>query len=390
MPAPKGFWEELGIPIEDLLAKQTEAESVQNLATKLQSLSEEFLATIKDAFTLPGTSLLESLWTLRSQFLADFNDLYALAVFAERTIDPEIIYRVATGKFQGNLNDRILSRTIDEAIVLFSLLCINLENIRKIYYDNEIQQSTSKRYVSEHSLHTPIDIEKVDSKTIESLLRAHELKKTAKNRRPIKLWWFDKSDGVLTVVFRREKKGSTEIKLVARNIFTRTGDEKVFKIAVDGNSLELFSKHEPKRTIQLIEYMVGQLTGKVVRYGIDNSLKEPEKVSNFILRLCSNDVPNTKLLNIRVKNAPLPNSPTIELDCTECLVPALNELNEAHGLSLIRPPQDLISLTIERNGKSYRLKSRTKDGKIALNFDNRNLRGSDKEQLKQFLDEQLR
>jgi hypothetical protein len=389
MTAQKGFWEEIGISIDDLLANQTETESVQNLLTKLQSLSAEALPNVKDLFAVPGDSLIDVLWALRTKSSPDFFDLYALVTFAERSIDPEIIYKVAAGKFEDDFNRRVETKTIEPAIIMIALLRYNPESIRKIFYDHEIQKSSSKRYISVRQLDAPIEMVNVEAKTIERLLEEHELKKAPRNRRPVKLWWFDKSDSVLTIVFRREKAESTRIKLVSRNMFEKTGDEKTFKIMNNGNSIDIYSKREPIRTKQFAEYIVGQLTGKTVTYDASNGFRDPLCIEKFITRLCKNCIPNTKLLNIRVKNTPLANSPTIELDCAECLVPALDELNETHGLSLLQAPQNLISLIIKHNDHQYRLKSQIKDGKITLVFDNRNLRGNDKEQMNRFLDEQL-
>jgi len=389
MTTPQGFWEEIGIPIDDLLSNQTETEYVQNLATKLQKLSDEALPHVKELFSVSGDSLIDVLLTLHVKSLPDFSDLYALVTFAERSIDPEIIYKVAIDKFEDDFNKRVEAKTIDPAIIMIALLRYNPESIRKIFYDNEIQKSSSKRYISVRQLDAPIEMVNVEAKTIERLLAEHELKKTPKSRRPVKLWWFDKSDGVLTIVFRREKTGSTRIKLVSRNMFERTGDEKTFKIINNGNSIDIYSKREPIRTKQFAEYLVGQLTGKTVTYIDSDGFRDPLCIEKFITRLCKDCIPDTKLLNIRVKNAPLANSPTVELDCTECLVPALDELNETHGLPLLRAPHNLISLIIKHNDRQYRLKSQIKDGKIALVFDNRNLRGNDKEQMNRFLDEQL-
>jgi hypothetical protein len=391
MPASKGLWEELGISIGDILAKQAEiqAKIVHNLAGKLENLSPEFLPFIKTAFGISGNSIEEILEILYAKSMPDFVDLYALAIFADRGIDPEIVYSVAKGKLQDELERRIENRSVDSSVVLLPLLKADEKSIRKIHYAYIIQRSASKRYVSEPAIAKPLEPEKVDFKTIESLLKAFETKKAAKNRRPVKLWWFDTSNGAITVIFRREKKGSTQIKLVERNLFQKTGDEKIFLIIDGGNVLELHSRREPKRTLRLAEYIMGQLTGNKVTYAESLNAYESTKFATFVTKLCSNGVPNTELMSLRVKNVPLPNSPTMELESSDCLVPAINELEDVHNLSLMRPPHDVVGLRIKVNGCYYNIKTRVQGNLIELVLDNRNLSDEEKQTLKQLLFEQL-
>jgi hypothetical protein len=246
-----------------------------------------------------------------------------------------------------------------------------------------------KKFVCEPKLSGHLALNRFSSKKIESLLQEFERTRRAKRSRPVKLWWFHSDDEKGRIVFRREKNARSQLKLVRRNIFHKTGDEKIFIFSDHGNVLEMCSRREPKRTVKIAEFIVRKLTGQKVKYAEVINQYDSTRVDEFINRLKSNKIGNAKLLSIKVRNAPLVNSPMIELQCSECLVPTMKDLEEHHNLSLATRSADILSLRIQLDGRAYGLKTRVEGNEIEFISDNRNLPDLDKQRISQFLAEQI-
>jgi hypothetical protein len=391
MANSKEFWESLGVPVDDITEKQTElGERIfQRLARKLENLSGDYFQIVKETFKIDGTSLTAILQALYSSSKPEFLDLFALAMFAEKKVNPEIIYEVASGIMKGSLARRISERTIDSTAVLLPLFKTHPEAIRQIYYEHLLQRSSLKRFVCEPRLSQSLNLNSIDFKKIENLLQMFEKHRSAKLRRPIKLWWFDKDDEKGRIVFRREKNARSELKLVKKNVFQKTGDEKIFVIRDGGSVLEMCSRREPKRTVKVAEFIINKLTGQKVKFLEVFNSYDSEKVSEFITRLKSGEIENASLLSIKVRNVPLTNSPIMELQCSECLVPAIQDLEDNHNLSIMDRAEDILGLRIRLEGRSYNLKTRIEGNEIEIISDNKNLRDPDKQKISKFLAEQI-
>jgi hypothetical protein len=156
-----------------------------------------------------------------------------------------------------------------------------------------------------------------------------------------------------------------------------------------GNVLELCSRREPKRTVKIAEFIVKSLTGQTAKYSEVINSFDMVDVEEFINRLGSNAIKDTELLSIRVRNVPLANSPTVELECSECIVPAINQLQHTYRLPIMKQPADIVSLRLRFDGRSYSLKLRGDGSKIEFVSDNKNLRDNDKQNLSRFLSENI-
>jgi hypothetical protein len=390
MAVPKEFWEEFGVSIDDIIDKEAELKEriCRTLAHKLENLSEDYFQRVKGTFKIAGDSFPEVLQALYSHSQDDFTELYALAVFAKE-INPDIINDVAAGILDATFVRRIIDGTIDSAVVLFQLLKTNPESLRQIYYENLIQRSSMRKFVCEPEIMNPVSLKDITSKKIGRLLLAFEKKSKVKLRRPTKLWWFENNENSTKIIFRREKNARSQLKLVEKNVFHKTGDEKIFIVSDAGNSLEILSRREPKRTIKIAEFIMYNLTGRKVKYFEVINRFNSDKVDEFISRLTSNQIMNVELLSIKVKNIPLTNAPTIELQCPECLVPSIQDLEQNHNLFIVTQSADILSLKIKFDGRVYILKTRAEGNEIEFTSDNKNLRDVDKQRISDFLVEQL-
>jgi hypothetical protein len=252
-----------------------------------------------------------------------------------------------------------------------------------------LQCVTLRKFVCEPEITKPLPLKDIDYAKMDAVLQEFEKRRRAKLRRPVKLWWFDTVGDNGRIVFRREKNARSKLKLVERNEFRKTGDEKVFIFKKGGNALEICSPRELKRTLKVAEFIIHKLTRQdVVYHEVINSYKIA-MVDEFVRRLVSSEIKDVTLLSIKVRNVPLANSPIMELQCSESVVPAVEDLEENHGLFLVTRSADILSLRIQLEGRAYTLKSRLEGDEIELLSDNRNLRDSDKDRLSQFLTEQI-
>jgi len=386
------FWESLGVSIEDILDKKNELgddQICQRLAHKLENLSVDFFPTVKSVFNIEGNSLVDVLQSLYAASKPDFIDLFALATFAEKKINPDIVYEVASKNLQGDWARRIADKTVESIALLLPIFKNNRDGLCQIYYEYLIQRAPMRKYVNEPPLQKEAPLNGLTNDKISAMIKQFEKAKSPKQQRPIKLWWFDKKDGKMRVIFRREKGARSQLKLVERNVFQKTGDEKIFIISNAGNALEMYSAREPKRTKKIAEWIMTKVTGQDVKYSELIDSYDSSKLEGFINRLKGNHIKDTELLAIKVKNAPLINSPMIEIECSECVVPALDALKTTHKLPLINRPADILQLKIRFNQRTYQLKTRVQGSQIELISDNRNLRDFDKEKLSKMLREQI-
>jgi hypothetical protein len=393
MPNTKDFWESLGVSIEDIIDKKndlSDAQMCQKLAHKLESLSVDFFPTIKFAFNLEGNSLVEILQGIYLTSKSDFIDLFALAIFAEKKFNPDIIYEVASKALHGELARRAADKTIDPMALLLPLFKTEQNNLRQIYYEYLIQRAPMKKYVNELTVQYSVQLNGLTHDKISGLIEEFEKKKSSKQQRPIKLWWFDKKEDNIRVVFRREKGARSQIKFVERNVFQKTGDEKIFIISEKGNVLEMYSVREPKRTKKIAEWIMTKLTGQDIRYSEIINNYALSKVEDFINRLNLNQIQDVELLAIKVRNAPLIKSPTIEIECSECVTPAIDALKNEHRLPILSRPSDIMQFKIRYDQRVYQIKTRIQGNQIELISDNRNLRDFEKEKLSKMLREQIK
>jgi hypothetical protein len=392
MTLPNEYWESLGISIEDITDREAQLKGkiCRRLANKLEKLSEDCLPELRRTYKVRGKSLLEALQFLYHRSKDEFRELFALAVFAERKINPEIIYSIASRKLNdSSLSRRISDKTIDSLTLLLILLKDDPQNLRQIYYDYLTQRSTFKKFVCEPRLSDRMVLNRFGFEKIESLLQEFETTRSYKQNRPVKLWWFDSDDEKGRIVFRREKSARSELRLVRRNEFHKTGDEKIFLFSDYGNVLDVFSRREPSRTVKIAEFIVRKLTGQKARYHEVINQYDSVKVDEFIDRLITGKIGNAKLLSIKVRNVPLVNSPMIELACSESLMPTLKDLEENHDLNLMTRSADVLSLRIQVDGRAYSLRTRAEGNEIEFITDNRNLLDTEKGKISEFLTEQI-
>lgn len=224
-------------------------------------------------------------------------------------------------------------------------------------------------------------------KKIDSLLKEFEEKSKAKVKLQTKLWRY-KTDGInALIVFRKEKRLRSKLSKVDKNEYHKTGNQKILLFKDGGNVLQVCSKE--KRIVKIAEFLVYKLTKQRIKYNELISQYKITKVKEFIDNLRSKKIENCSLLSVREQNVALENSPTFELFCEDDAVPALDDLNKNHGLSLLENIAELLSLRIRLDERAYTLRTMTEGDLITFLLDNRNLREEDKDKLSLFLEKQM-
>jgi len=387
MPLDRSYWESLDVCIDDItdLERTLGNKISKRLANKFGE-NPDLEIIIKDYYNVSGDSLSNLLTSLNSKSKEQFQELYAIAIFASKRISPEIIYEIASNRLEGVLATRASKKVVDPNALLLPLFKKNANTLMEIFYEHLFQCKSFKRYKCQPELKISSPFKKLDKNRMDIILQTFE--KSQPDPRPIKCWWIDHENDNLRLVFRRERKAHSHLKMVLNNSFIKTADEKFFVFKKDGNILELCSR-APQQTLDIAESIIKQVTDQTVEYYELINRYKLSNLDNFINRILSNQIPDITLTKVRVRNAPVVNSPTIEVACKGSSIPSLNDLNEKHSLRLIKNSADIESFRIKIQGRYYTLRSDVEGDNVSLLSDNRNIREKDKEKLSLFLDEHI-
>ena len=389
MSLQEDFWESIGVPIKDVLDIEIKFgdKTGKRLSKKLSKISGNFEPFVKQYYNVNGESFSDVVTKIYKTSIDDFRDLYAIAIFADKGINLNIIRDVAKRELSGKLAENIDEEGMDALSLLLPLFKHKPDTLKEIYYENLFECKPTKKFLCE-PLSTPLLFDKIDSKKIDDILQSFERSRRADLRRPIKLWWFDSNSGKGRIVFRRQKNASSELKLVEKNFFAKTGDEKIFIFRDGGNTLEMFSSREPLRTVRVAEFIVEKLTGQKIKYEKAPTRYPVAKVNNFLQKLLTIENDSVHVLGMRAKNAPLAKSPILELESFETIIPAIKELQDK-GVMLTEHCENILNLRIKFEGRPYNLKIVVDGEEIEIFVDNRNIREEEKQKLLDFLDKQI-
>lgn len=381
------YWESLGIPIDDLTDRQTRLKSriYTRLKNKLEKQSENWFPTISKSFALTSASAAQALEELDSKSALDFVNLMALAAFADFKISPRIIFGVARSVLGAPYVRRIDNLSIDSNAILLPLFQKKPEGLKQVFYEYLIQRSELPKYVLTPRLPRPIPFERFEFTQIDTFLQKYEQGRRASIRREIKLWWFDKNNGGARLVFRREKNARSQLKLVRTNEYFKTGDEKIFLFTDGGGSLSLLSRREPLRTLRIAEYLVYRLSGFRGNYGRVINQLTVGKLGEFITRLAAGRISGATLVSIKVRNAPVVGSPSLEVSSPDSdVTPSIEDLELSHSLPMLEHPADILGFAVALGQRVVRVRTDVEGDKVTLKLNNRNLREDEKAAVAEF------
>ena len=248
----RDFWESFGISLDDIYEQYSKKKGkISNtLANKLESQSKDWSEIVTQTYGVKGDNLKGIVASLYKKSKSDFIDLFALSKFAHAKINPTIIYDFADKNLKGKLHERAANKTVDSAPILLPLWKQNPKILENIFYEFLIQRSSVRKFENEKPIHHKISIKNLTFETISSYLQEYENSRKVNSRREIKLWWFAKDSNRIKLMFRREKGARSSLKLVERNAFLKTGDEKILVLSEDGKSLQIVTRREPKSTFE--------------------------------------------------------------------------------------------------------------------------------------------
>ncbi|MCL4518034.1 MAG: hypothetical protein M1587_02425 [Thaumarchaeota archaeon] len=381
------FWESLGVSIDDIedLHKRLGSKITNRLANKLKSLSPDWTDLVSQYYKVKGDSIKEISGTLYSKSKSDFGELLALATFANNRISETVIVEQARKKLKGNLRKRLNEDMLNPTACLLPLLKTDSKILGEIYYEHVIQKVNMKRYHSSIDLRGKMSFDGIGEGRLDSMLQDYENSKRPSLRRPIKLWWLDKNDDRVRIIFRREKRDRSQLKLVERNEFWKTGDEKIIIFSGNCTTLELYSRREPKRTVEIAQYLISRISGLEPKFLEELQTYTLDQIDRFISNLKSGEFSGATLVSLKSRNLNLPNSPSLEIQCSENdVLPAIRTLAE-RNTPLLKNAADVVNFRVLLNGRIYSIRTKIEGKQVHLIFDNRNLPESEKTQLSDFL-----
>ncbi len=391
MPLDKEYWESLDVCVADIIEDENRLPSVEeHVANKLESAFGNCNSLIKEYYDdAKGSYLSNTVSSLYIHNKADFRELYALAKYSENKRNSRIIEEVTAKHLKHSNLQQVLRQTKRTQSLLLPLFKKNPDALYDIHYAHILQSKRAKQYDLVKRLDEPISFELLlDKDKIDVILKEIEDKSNAKVKLQTKVWRYKPTEESTLIVFRKEKKQRSENPTVDKNEFHKSGVQKIISFR-DGGSILLVSSKD-KKTVKIAEYIVYKVTNQRLRYEQHLNQCELQKFKGFIDNLASYKIKDCSLTSVRVQNVGLKHSsPTIEVFCDEDAVPAINDLDKDHTLSLLDKPEEFLGFKIILNENPYSIRTIINGSIVTFSTDNRNIREENKDELSKFFDKHL-
>ena len=373
-------WQDIDVDIkqinEDVELKGEKI--IQKLWNVIQSsdCADDWINVIKKVYNINDVEqfLNKIYYTNKLEFI----NLYCCYKFSISVINANIIRNMAIIKLTDN------GYKIDEdgnpSPYILPLFKERKETLTDIYYEDLIRTSLFQPYSCITKINKPIDPLKKNSESIQKILNRFENAKKTTPKRKSKVWWVTSDDNSINIFFRREKKGHSSIRQLAHNNFLKTADFKIIKFSNNCKRVEIYAK-EIGKTIEIAEYVATLLISESVEYG-----EEVTKVNISTMEKFAKDAQASnkiEVLDIKIRNVPLTNSPLLELRTLNGLPinNALKELKETHKMNILYDTINIQSAIVKLNNITYNVSFKPNGSTITIFCTNKGYSLEDKELL---------
>ena len=379
------YWSDLEVRLKDFSEERlSQNKFVRKVFNKLKD-SESWILVIRTVFATPA-DLWEILNSLYQNNRIAFFQIYAARVFSEKILNNELIENKARNVLTGTYAHLPSLGLDDPKCLILPILFTDREAIIDLFYENLITRYNLKPFFpSQTSTPRPLQ-EAVDKNRIQQLLNTYERAQKNRIKRKSQIWRVISDADSLKIFFRREKRSTTAIKILSHNEFIKTADWKIFIFSSTGTRLDAYLGREPKRTLEIANY----LANKLYRTNFDYTEKTLEYPLVSILPLLDalqqGNEAIVKLLGIRVKNAPLPGSPIIEIKSgsSELINANITDLAENHDLQLMSDLSNLNNIVISIDGRLFNLYFNIIGDKALITCSNKGYSEEEKRKVEQF------
>jgi len=384
-PADLKFWGNLEVSLKEVCEDITPNERcVKKLFNKLKE-SESWELAIKSQFG-PHSDLFSSLSQLYTSNPTLFFQIFAARIFADKIVDNDLITEKAKKILSGK-NEELLSLELDDPkCLVIPIFFTNQDAIVDLFYENLISKFNIKNF---YSSKTPAPKESkvnADKDSIDKLLKKYDNSKKKRIKRKSHVWWVIEEGNKLKIYFRREKRAATPIKVVSHNEFIKTADSKILIFSEDGRRLDAYLGKEPKRTLEIANYLAQQLYDPQIVY--EEKIMEYPKplLEPFISAIKNGNEKIVQLLGIRVRNVPLDGSPIMEIRSSnnEPINKNIVHLETDHKLVLLSDLSALESAIVLIDGLSFNLRFNEEPEKVVITCSNKGYNEEEKKRVEDY------
>ena len=382
------FWQNLEVPVGDYL-EEIESNFVRFSSTIFNRLEREssqwweLLGLRQKDKKARKTEFRTSLQTGNLKFLW----AYCICEFIHKMGNPQLVRTFARKLLENNIFEKHKNNEQILAYVLYQSEPHQDNNpLVDMYYEHFRQRKQLSPYIGDISEPRRIETE-LTREIAQSILNRYEKKKKAK-RQKSKVWWFKVSSDSWCIIFRRSRIRKSPIKEVNRNHFIRTADLKIFNINRDFNSVDIYTKSEPRKLAKCLSYIAHEFGGLEVTYTKQERTYYSEKVNSFIADLLSRNSSQLNLLEIEMRNVPLPTSPTMILKSVGN-TGILLDLAELRREGRLPNERDCIKLKFIYKEKKYKINLHRIGEQTGLSINQTGLSPIDRKRILTFLDSVL-
>lgn len=350
------FWLDINVKLEEFCnLRLSDQNHAKRLFKILKASKQAWYKVLKKELGTEEDNLYSILLTQYNQNKIFFCQIFTLKKFSDSIGNIDLIIN----KARHVLNEEYpqyeaLSADDKRALILPIFLHDTTNSIFDLYCDNTLKKSSIKTYYSLSVTH-PVNPTQITVEKIQRIMDAYQREKRGEKRK-IHVMWVMSENGKIKIVFRRDKRSTTVIKKTVHNEAIKTADQKIFVFTDNGSKLSAYLGREPKKTLEIAQFLAGRLFGQTFAYNEDIIKKPLIVLDHFIEAVQQSNNQRVKLLAITALNAPLSNLPMIEIRSlgNGLINENISEFS-SHGIPLITNHSYLTNVTVLIQNQRYRL-----------------------------------
>lgn len=382
----KSFWRGIEVPIDDILNLKYSGKPKARLLNRLKK-SPGWLQVLNNELGTNYKELKELVDHLYRYKATEFYRIYCLIEFKNLVDRNSIKNRTPADiskRYEKGLNEQAVS--FDS--LLYPIFRIDRNVLENIYYDFFLHKSLLKTYRCSPQVDIQEFLDGLDANKVIKFL--NKLKDEKKIKYKFKLWWFEKTQDKIKILFRIESANSKAIYQVEENLFLKTAGPRLLILSEKGNRLDTLARFS-----DTISGWAGKIVGEAAQKDVTFSLVtqefSTENVVQFLEKVRGEKIENMSIKAVSRRNAPVAGSPTIKVESEgiKSIDESLKDLENKHGLDLMKAMEDITDITISFKEKSYRIMMNTKDSKTKINFDSKYLTEEERDGLAEILNNEI-
>jgi len=384
----KQFWLDINVRLAEFCALRLNDQNYAKKVYRILKASEQtwYKILIKE-LGADCDSFFSLLLTQYHQNKPLFCQIFALKKFSDNIGNSELIIQKARDVLGEEYPIYEVLSEDDPRTLILPIFLRSRDAIIDLYCDNVLKRSSIKTYYSASGV-PPSHPFEITKESVQRIMDTYQRGKRGDHRK-IHVMWVMVQNGKIKIIFRRDKRSTTVIKKTVHNEAIKTADQKIFVFTDNGSKLSAYLGLEPKKTLEIAQYLAGRFFGQTIKYN-EEIIKKPIRVlDHFIEAFQQIDDERVKLLAITVLNVPLSNSPMIEIRSMGrgLINQNIIELSStSHALPLVSNHSDLLNATVQIQGQRYKLQFEIEGETVVIKCSDKGYNAEKKRIIEEYFD----